>query len=223
MKQPRSFDRLVTIYRVLEYLAFGRDLERARFLNLHRLRECKTILVLGEGDGRCLRQLVQAAPHAQVDCLDLSPAMLACAARRLAGHESAGRVKFLQADLLTTNLPVAHYDAVITFFFLDCFTPPQAEAVMARIQTSLRPGALWLWADFAVPKTRFAGWRARIWLNMLYAYFRWQTNLSARELPPMESYFPSHGFEPVAACSLQWGMVRSAVWRLSNCIGERGD
>jgi ubiquinone/menaquinone biosynthesis C-methylase UbiE len=100
MNSPRNFDRLAGIYRALEYIAFGRDLERARFFHLDRLSESRSILVLGEGDGRCLERLVSAAPKARIDCLDFSPAMLACAARRIVDHEAVQRVTFRQADLL---------------------------------------------------------------------------------------------------------------------------
>ncbi len=212
MKSPRNFDRLAGIYCALEHVAFGRDLERARFVHLDWLKESRSILVLGEGDGRCLEQLVSAAPKARIDCVDFSSAMLARAARRIAGDEPAQRVTFRQADLLTTDLPPAQYDAVITFFFLDCFTAPQVNDIMARIRTSLRPDALWLWADFAMPANSLARWRARIWLAGLYAYFRWQTGLAARELPPVSQCFLEMGFVRRAELTLQWGLVRSEVW-----------
>ena len=213
MNSPRSFDRLAGIYQALEYLSFGRDLEWARFVNLSRLRECRSILVLGEGDGRCLERLVAAAEQAHIDCLDLSPAMLARAASRLAGREAAARVTFRQADLLTATLPPRHYDAVVTLFFLDCFTAAQARSVMARIQASLHPGALWLWADFSLPASGFARWRAQVWLALLYTYFRWQTGLAARGLPPVERYFFENGLQKITGCTSQWGLLRSEVWK----------
>ena len=221
MKSPRNFDRLAGIYRGLEYLAFGRDLERARFAHLNLLRECRSILVLGEGDGRCLERLAAAAPRAQIDCLDLSPAMLARAARRLRGRAALDQVTFRPADLLTTELPHAHYDAVITFFFLDCFTPTQAESLMSRVQTSLRPDALWLWADFDLPVHGLARWRARVWLTVLYAYFHWQTGLAARELPPVLPYLAENGFSKSTGIALQWGLVRSEVWQRQSGADSR--
>jgi len=211
--RPRGFDRLAHIYRALEYLAFGRDLERARFVHLERLRNCSSILVLGEGDGRCLARLVQVAPEAKVDILDSSPAMLACASQRISGSEATNRVTFLQADLLTYELPAVRYDAVVTFFFLDCFTEAQADGLIARIQRSLRPGALWLWADFALPERGYRRLRANVWLTLLYAYFRWQAGVVARSLPPMESLFAAHGYRAVAAHSFQQGLLRSVVWQ----------
>jgi ubiquinone/menaquinone biosynthesis C-methylase UbiE len=213
MSSPRSFDRLTGIYRTLEYVSFGRDLERARFAHLDTLRDSRFILVLGEGDGRCLQRLVRRAPQARIDCLDISPAMLARAAARITGTEAVGRVEFRQADLLRTELPPRRYDAVVTFFFLDCFTGEQAEKIMQQIHGSLQPEAIWLWADFALPSHGVARWRARAWLALLYTFFRWQTNLDARALPPVERLFDSLGWKPAMQRSFQHGLVRSAVFR----------
>ncbi len=88
MPAAANFDRLARIYRALEFLAFGGALERARFCFLDRLGGCDDILVLGEGDGRCLERLVGLAPHARIRCVDSSPAMLAVAAARVARPRS---------------------------------------------------------------------------------------------------------------------------------------
>jgi SAM-dependent methyltransferase len=208
---PRSFDRLAGIYRALEYLAFGRDLERARFCFLEKLRACRHILVLGEGDGRCLAQLIHAAPAARVDCLDLSPAMLARAAARLP-TEARGRVTFRCADLLAAELPPGHYDAVVTLFFLDCFTPEQAADIVRRVTASLQPRACWLWADFALPPRGVARLRAQIWLAVLYTFFRWQTGLPARMLPPAEEFIATAGFACRDRREFQCGLLCSAFF-----------
>jgi ubiquinone/menaquinone biosynthesis C-methylase UbiE len=208
---PRSFDRLARVYRGLEYLAFGRDLERARFCFLDKLHDRRKILVLGEGDGRCLVQLIRAAPAADIDCLDFSPAMLAQAAARLP-PEARERVIFRCADLLSAQLPPAHYDAVVTLFFLDCFTPGQAADIVRRVTVSLQSGARWLWADFALPPHGVARLRARAWLALLYMFFRWQTGLPARMLPPAEALIAAAGFMRAEMREFQCGFVRSAVF-----------
>jgi ubiquinone/menaquinone biosynthesis C-methylase UbiE len=211
MSAPPSFDRLARIYRPLEYGAFGHDLERARFCFLEKLRDCRDILVLGEGDGRCLKKLVRAAPDAHIDCLDLSPAMLARAEARLPA-EARTRVTFRQADLLNAILPDKTYDAVVTLFFLDCFTAEQTADIVHRIAASLRPGARWLWADFVLPPRGLARLRARVWLAVLYAFFQWQTTLSARVLPPAEELIAAEGFVREAEQIFQWGLVRSVIF-----------
>lgn len=209
----RNFDGLARIYRVLEFLAFGRDLERARFCHLAELRDCREILVLGEGDGRCLAQLVRLAPASHVHCIDASAGMLTRAAARLTDDSVRARVSFEHADALTCVLPAAHYDAVVTLFFLDCFTPENAAALITRISASLRPDARWVFADFSLPVRGWARWRAQLWLTGLYAFFRWRTGLAARALPPSEALLVTAGWRERHRTTLQHGLLTSAVFR----------
>lgn len=210
-RSQRNFDRLAPCYRALEYMAFGRDLERARFSLLSHTKDCRRILILGEGDGRCLEKLVAIAPEAQIDCHDISAAMLARAKERL--RETPHQVNFIQTDILSYELPAQSYDAVITCFFLDCFTNQQASELISKISQSLRPDALWLWADFALPPRGLARLRAKIWLAILYIFFRWQTDLSARELPDSENLIHKLGVREVTHATFQWGLLRSSVYR----------
>jgi ubiquinone/menaquinone biosynthesis C-methylase UbiE len=216
MASPPNFDGLAGIYRGLEFLAFGRDLERARTCYADRLADCRAILVLGEGDGRYLARLVQAAPQARIRCVDASAAMLARAAARLADPAIKERVQFECADAFAISLPGAHYDAVVTLFFLDCFPPAQVEALVARLRASLKPEALWAWADFAVPPRGWARCRARVSLAVLYAFFRWQTGVEARALPPAEAILQQAGFQRTDAKEFQGGLVRSVIFSRSS-------
>jgi ubiquinone/menaquinone biosynthesis C-methylase UbiE len=209
---PPNFDRLAGGYRALEFLAFGRDLERARLAYVDRLAGCRDILVLGEGDGRYLARLVQVAPAARIRCVDASAAMLARASARLAGTQARDRVTFEHADAFSIELAPERYDAVVTLFFLDCFPADRVAALIARVRAGLRPGARWAWADFAVPARGWARWRARATLAVLYAFFRWQTGLAARELPPAEEMLERAGFRREASREFQGGLLRSALF-----------
>ena len=207
-----GFDRLAGIYKTLEFIAFGRSLEKARFEFLSRLATARSILILGEGDGRCLAQLIPLAPHARIHVLDISQGMLDRAAARIAHTDAAQRVTFERADLLTHPLPVASYDAVLTFFFLDCFTAGEAAGLVRKIATALKPGADWLYADFHLPARGLARLYSRCWLAVLYFFFQWQTKLSARELPPAEALIINAGFRRRADKNYQFGLVRAVLF-----------
>lgn len=211
MNKVKNFDRLAGFYRVLEYAAFGRDLERARWTLLDRLADRSSILVLGEGDGRCLARLVRIAPAARIDCVDASGAMLGRARARLPGDATA-RVNFIHADALSFAFPEARYDGLVTLFFLDCFPEPTVKTLVGQARRSLRPGARWLFADFVMPPPGPARLRARIWLGVLYAFFRWQTGIPARRLPPSEALIEAAGFRRLEAREFQWGLLRTAVF-----------
>ena len=213
MNPPANFDPLVKAYRALEWIAFGGDLERARFCLLDRLADRRSILVLGEGDGRALARLVQLAPHARIHCVDLSAGMLARTEARLAGTETRARVTFQQADALTCEFQPSHYDAVVTLFFLDCFESSQVAALVGRLRVALQPGAAWLFADFVLPASGLARQRARVWLGLLYAFFRWQTGLRTSELPPSEALILNAGFYRETQRDFQWGLLRCVLFR----------
>lgn len=208
-----NYNRLARVYPALEYLAFGHDLERARFTLLPALAACQHVLIVGEGDGRFLQRLLRLNPHACVDCVDLSPAMLTRAHER-AGTD-AGRVRFQTGDIRQVGLTPNHYDAVVTCFVLDCFSAADCAAIVARIRAALKPNAWWLWSDFALPAAGLRRWRAQVWLAVLYAFFRWETGLAVRELPPAETLIAAQGFRPFATQGWQWGLLRSVVFGLT--------
>ncbi|PTX92507.1 class I SAM-dependent methyltransferase [Opitutus sp. ER46] len=207
-----DFDPLARSYRTLEFLAFGADLERVRFCQLHRLAGARRILVLGEGDGRCLARLLEIAPDATIDCVDLSAAMLRRAEARLSA-EARRRVTFSCADARTVALRRSGYDGVVTFFFLDCLLPEEMSALVSRLAQHLAPGGLWLWGDFNLPASGWRRWRATAWLTLLYAFFRWQTGLRVRQLPDAEAALTAAGLHVEASRSFQHGLLRSAVYR----------
>jgi ubiquinone/menaquinone biosynthesis C-methylase UbiE len=206
-----GFDRLARPYRALEFAAFGRDLERARFAHLGRLAGCRDILLLGEGDGRFAARLARAAPSARILCVDSSPGMIARASRRL-GPADAARVTFLCADAVSFAPEPGAFDAVATLFFLDCFDEPTVAGIVARVGPGLRPGAPWLFADFVLPAGGVARLRARAWLAVLYAFFRAGAGLAASALPESGRILEEAGWSPSSSMIFQGGLVRSSVY-----------
>ncbi len=209
--RDRGFNRMARWYRLVEFLAFGRDLERARFMHLDRLAGCRDVLLMGEGDGRCAERLARVAPRARIHCVDSSPGMIERASRRIAGTSAADRVSFTCADALSFVPAPGAYDAAATLFFLDCFGEADAEGIITRVGAALRPGATWLFGDFVLPSSGPARARARAWLFFLYTAFRWETGLSVSALPPSEEILARQGWRPVASADLQWGLLRSSV------------
>ena len=208
-----GFDRLARWYRPLEYLAFGNSLERARRRHLPALARCRHILVLGEGDGRCLRVLSALAPDARIRVVDGSAAMLARARQRLSA-DAAPRVTFEQGDVRSIDMPAATYDAVVTLFILDCFDARDAAQVVSRVRASLCPGARWIFADFVMPPAGWRRWRAMVWIRGLYFFFGLATNLRVTSLPPSESLIARTGARPISAARYQGDMIHSVLFEV---------
>src|SRR5690606_1151778 len=147
---PGGFDRVARIYHALERLAFGRALERARFAHLPALAGCRDVLVLGDGDGRCVAHLASMLPEAHIRCVDGSAGMLARLQARIVPADRA-RISCEQADIRTVALPARSADAVLTMFVLDCLTDEEVARLAPRVAAALRPGGRWLFADFSIP------------------------------------------------------------------------
>jgi ubiquinone/menaquinone biosynthesis C-methylase UbiE len=208
-----GFDRLARWYRALEFIAFGGDLERARFAFLERLSDRTSILLLGEGDGRCAARLVTVAPKATIVCVDSSRGMIERASQRVKEAGGEERVTFRCADVRSFAPQPGQFDAVATLFFLDCFGEDDVASIVSRTSAGLRPGAVWIFADFALPPRGLARARARIWLALLYACFRWETALAASSLPPSEQILETAGWKREESVELQRGLIRSCVFR----------
>lgn len=203
-----NFDSLARPYRWIERMSFGGVLTRARFAHVDALASCRDVLLLGDGDGRFLAQALVAAPATCFHSIDASAAMLALARDRVPPADRA-RVTFEQADALVAPLPAAHYDAVVTLFFLDCFTPAETAALVARVARAATPAAIWLFADFAIPARGARRLAARAVTGGLYAFFRWRTGLSATHLPEAEREIARHGFAAAAERVFAGGLLRS--------------
>ncbi len=206
-----SFDRLARVYQYLEHAAFGRALQRARTAHIQHVRDCTDILILGDGDGRFLSAVLPVAANARVHCVDDSAAMLMLAAARV-GEADRARVTFERADARRFDPGPRAFDAVVTMFFLDCFTEADVRHMVARLTPRLRPGAVWLFADFAIPPRGLARLHARLIVGSLYAFFRWRTGIEARALPPSERLLDEAGLRCVATSEWRGGLLRSAVY-----------
>ncbi len=207
--QVRGYDQLALCYKPIEFLVFGRALERARFHHFAQLRDCQRILLLGDGDGRGLKHICRIAPHAQIDSVDISAGMLRHAEQRLTSEERA-RVNLRQADALTTTFPADTYDAVTTLFFLDCFSNDQVEQLIELLLPALKPGALWLHADFQLPRRGWQRLRAQCRLKLMLMFFRWQTGLAVRGLPESFQLLKSAGLTLRSESTWQGGFIHSA-------------
>ena len=209
----KSFDRIADSYEVLERLAFGGDLERTRSAFLPTLRSARSVLLLGDGDGRFLCDLLREAPLATVVSVDKSPRMVERARERLRALGMEPRVQFVTADARNIAFESGRFDAVTTLFFLDCFGNNDCQALCASISRILAPEGAWLFADFVIPESGWRRFRSRAWLTLLYTFFRLATDLQARALPDSREHIRSQGFEIESSVTLQQGLLQSSVYR----------
>jgi hypothetical protein len=139
--------------------------------------------------------------------------MIKRAEARIRKAGGGDRVFFICADARGFSPDAGHYDAVVTLFVLDCFIPQDVASVVMRMGAALSTEAPWIFSDFTLPPRGIARLRARAWLALLYAFFRWETALAVSSLPPSEEILEEAGWRRSETLGLQWGLLRSSVYR----------
>ncbi|MBP7141616.1 MAG: class I SAM-dependent methyltransferase [Opitutaceae bacterium] len=210
-----NFDRLAPVYRGLEWVLAGSILQNARTCHFDRLGEARQILVVGEGVGRSLEQLVRRAPAAKITVVEASAGMIEVARRRLAGkHVSVDRVTWHHGDIRSWDIETRSFDTVITPFVMDCFLPADVEAIVARIRRAVSPGGQWLHADFQIPPRGWRRARARLIHALMYRTFRTLVNLEAGKVAPAGPSLERAGFRLESKVERCGALICSELWRL---------
>jgi SAM-dependent methyltransferase len=196
-------DRIAPHYWWIERLGMGRALERRRRWFLPEIEHARRALVLGDGDGRFLQELLRRNAVVRADYVDLSGRMLELARQR-AGAE---RVDYQRADALAAEFPRDEYDLIATHFFFDCFDERKLHALIGRVANAAKPGAQWIVSEFRVPNIP-----ARLLVSALYLFFRVMTGLKTRNLVDHRPMLRAHGFRLINERHSRGALVVSELW-----------
>ena len=173
------------------------------------MASARRILILGEGDGRFLAALRRVNGGAEIDVVDNSVKMLGAAKRRTSGE----RVHFHHADARSWQPPTdAHYDLIVTHFFLDCFSDNDLELMVPRLLAACAVRCDWVVSEFRQPAKGLSAWRARLWIGALYRLFGWTTGLRVRRLPDYGVALEKNGFQRVRGVVANAGLLTSEWW-----------
>ncbi len=209
-----NFDPVARLYRWLEYLSFGPWLARCRSAQLAHLTGARHALLLGDGDGRFLLQLLAVNSGLRADVVDSSRSMLTILDRRV--RQSGGEnIRPHLADALQWE-PRGHYDLIVSHFFLDCFFPHQLEQLFDRVLPHAQPGAQWVVSEFAVPRNPLTAFLARGIIAALYRVFGLLTGLPVRALPDYAGCMVRRGLVLSHERRFLAGLLRSELWTLSS-------
>lgn len=200
-----NFDSLAHVYRHLEFAMFGRALWRRRIAYLPQLKASTRVLMAGEGDGRFLASFLQANPLAQVDYFDASAKMLALARKRNLAH--LHRVRYFHVDFLDTPQLPASYNAVVTHFFLDCFSDAELDRIIPLMAQAADIGAYWIVSEF---RAKSFVWR--ILIRGLYFFFGLTTRLRVKKLPSYQPILFAAGFQLTQSETSLAGLLVSELW-----------
>jgi SAM-dependent methyltransferase len=209
-----SFDAVAPWYRALETIAFGNALQRARVVCLPEITAPRRALILGEGNGRFVVELLRMHPGVEPDVVDASERMIDLARARV-GRElpnSASRVRFRHANAMNWE-PGSTYDLIVTHFFFDCFRADQITALTEKLAGAASDDAVWLLADFTVPASPIGRLRARVSLAAMYSFFRIVSGIDAKNLVDPSPFVAAQQFALESNHLSLNGTLKSQRWR----------
>ena len=199
-----TFDLIASSYPLLEQTIFGSTLSRSRKLFAGRVTEGNNILLIGEGNGRFLLEIVKQTSSASFTVVDSSAKMLAAAARRIETIDRCARIELIHADILEWKSPAAHFDRIVTHFFLDLFTPDQISRIVEKISRLATKDTLWINIDFTSAGQRL---RQRLLMWAQYRFFRIAAGIEAPRLFDSLPYIRQAGWEILERRSLESGWI----------------
>jgi len=207
-----NFDWIASLYPYFEYLAFGKRLEKARLCHLpalcEQLGDDAKVLMVGDGDGRCLKTLLQLHPSLRVDYVELSKKMIKKAQLRVIDPAGYERVNWVCKDV--REWEAEGYDALIGHFVLDCFDGKELEELVHHLHGKLKAGGLWIHSDFDPS----VAWWAHAWTSVMYCFFWLVSGLRIKKLKRPDFIFESCSMSKCLSNSFLGGFVYSDLWRL---------
>lgn len=213
---PRSiagYDRLSSVYRWIEWLAFGGALMRARKSLVGDLAPADHILVLGDGDGRLLVELTQSQPTARFTSIEQSLRMLKLQRSRLCNIGSEVRVELIQADATLPEHFQHQFDTVVAAFFLDCFDTGSLDRLLPNLLNSIPAGGEFYFVDFTEPSARLPRIYAKLMLWLMHRFFAWQTGLKTHRLVDVQKKLSDLGWETKHHQDHHFKMITARIFK----------
>ena len=173
------------------------------------------VLLLGEGNGRFLYELLRVHSSAKVDCVDASARMLELARERLRKFlpHALHRVRFFHRDI-TSWSPPGSYDLLVANFVLDCFAQDEVNLIIRKLAQAGAPDAYLFLSDFCVSQKFFSRLHAKLWLALMYWFFRATARIDAKRLVDPTRELEANGFACLWRSRWRFGFVKSELWQL---------
>lgn len=158
---PSVYGRIAWIYDVWAHLTERRARERC--LELAAVRDGEAILEVAVGTGLMFRELVHANPHGVTEGIDLTPAMLARAEKKVSGLPGRHRLRVGDA----TRLPFEDgtFDLLVNNYMFDLLPEELFGPVLSEFARVLKPGGRMVLVDMATstaPSARIYEWIYRL-------------------------------------------------------------
>jgi ubiquinone/menaquinone biosynthesis C-methylase UbiE len=129
-----------------------------------------SVLELGCGAGIPVTQKLLSYPNISVTANDISSTQIALAKQNLAKEVAANRVHFIESDMMTFNLPIQAFNAILSIYSIIHLPREEQKILIQRIAKWLKPGGIFL-ANFT--KEDMPGSEMEKWLGEEKGWMYW--------------------------------------------------
>ena len=135
-----------------------------------------------------LEEIAKVHPSGlQITYVEVASKMISLAQKKNSGSNKVEFINRAVEDVPFEN----QFDVVITPFLFDNFTEGSLQKIFAHIHPNLKPGGLWLNADF-----RLTGkWWQKVLLKSMFVFFRIICSIEAKKLPDIEKCFEKNNYK----------------------------
>lgn len=207
-----NFDFIARHYNWIEKIIFRSDLEKFRCMNIELIKDAKSILLLGDGDGRFLEQVSKIGTEAKIVSVDSSAKMINLSQIKV--KPSHLNVEFYCSKIENFK-PSKSFnpDLIIAHFFLDCFTHDEALLILDRISQWASVDAKFIISDFSITKNMsFHRVYQKTLTSIMISFFCLFCGISARILPNIPKIMTSSGWNCLSQKRSKHGFINSWIW-----------
>lgn len=184
---PSNYNNAAPFYDRLSQVVFGNHLVKAQTYLLPRIPAGASVLIVGGGTGRLIRELGALKSGLQITYVELSQKMNALAAKRDAGNNQVNFINDAIENVALTQV----FDVVITAFFFDSLNQRILGQAFEKIDSLLKPGGTWFNTDFQVT----GKWWQKPLLQTMYLFFKVIGCADTTHLTEIGPMFSAKGYE----------------------------
>ena len=150
----------------------------------------RSVLLLGEGRGKFLQELLAINHCCSVTIVDSSTRMIRYQ-KSIVTKDNLDRVNFhcVSIETFSTN---QKFDLICSFFFWDCFTVQQINKLVPSCSRLLLTKGLWINSDF-IDLMNHRNYTNYFKIRLLYLFFHLTTGIRAWRVEPFKFFAEENG------------------------------
>jgi tRNA (cmo5U34)-methyltransferase len=204
-----TFDYIAPFYDTLAFMVYGNNLRKAKMEFFHLLPKEGRLLLMGGGTGTMLDEILASRNQLIIDYVEASPKMISIA-RKNSDPRYHPQINFITGNHLQIPSGIT-YDAVTSFFVIDCMSQSTATAFATAIIAPLKTDGFFLFADFFHSGNIFQ--EALLWF--MYRFFRFTAGIEAATLPDYKVIFGKLPLQEISSKNFLNGFIRSKAFMKS--------